>query len=580
MRSECSASRIVTTALFVLAGAISVFAQDGKLNLHVTPKQAYIFVDDRAISEASKHHSLSLKPGEHKIELVNYGYESVTRDVTITAGKTTNLEVALQAVGTKVGGPFGAIAIEKADRDAVLLNGKTPDFFVGHGDEFNTDFLWWKQELVVPPGPYQVTVLGGDKEIWSGSVNVPANQRVIIDVPKGVKKTVSWKRGEKLSSVPRFAAGVASATVAVAKPTAELSTTVAQLNCGDSSQLKWTSSDAPKIEISPVGSVAASGEQSVQPTQTTTYDLTAVGPGGTASSSVTVNVNSAVQAEVGLSPAEVQYKRVGDKIVEDGRTALNWKASNASNVSIDPLGAVDASGSRTLTVAPLKSDFGPVDETANYTLKATNQCGGVETRTVALHIVGSIEPGALSMRSVYFQTDRPGSLKSEAALLPSEKQALQTIADEFKKYLSFKSDAHLSLTGYADKRGPTAYNQRLSERRAQLAKRFLIEQGVPGANIETQAFGNQNNLTADQVKQLLDQDTDISAEVRGQIVKRLGNIVLAYNRRVDFTLSSTGQESARAYPFNTDDFAQLAERNGPRKPPLLETAAQRERMGN
>jgi outer membrane protein OmpA-like peptidoglycan-associated protein len=580
MRSECSASRIVATALFVLAGAISVFAQDGKLNLHVTPKQAYIFVDDRAISEASKHHSLSLKPGEHKIELVNYGYKSATRNVTISPGTTTDLEVALQPVGTKVGGPFGAIAIEKADRDAVLLNGKTPDFFVGHGDEFNTDFLWWKQELVVPPGAYQVTVLGGDKEIWSGSVNVPATQRVIIDVPKGVKKTVFWKRGEKLSSVPRFTAGVASATVAVAKPTAELSTTVAQLNCGDSSQLKWTSTDAPKIEISPVGSVAASGEQSVQPTQTTTYDLTAVGPGGTASSSVTVNVNSTVQAEVGLSPAEVQYKRVGDKIVEDGSTALNWKASNASNVSIDPLGSVDASGSRTLTVVPQKSDFGPVDETVNYTLKATNQCGGVETRTVALHIVGSIEPGALSMRSVYFQTDRPGSLKSEAALLPSEKQALQTIADEFKKYLSFKADAHLSLTGYADKRGPTAYNQRLSERRAQLAKRFLIEQGVPEANIETQAFGNQNNLTADQVKQLLDQDTDISAEVRGKIVKRLGNIVLAYNRRVDFTLSSTGQESARAYPFKADDFAELAERNGPRKAPLVEMAAQKERTGN
>ena len=580
MRSECSASRIVSTALFCLAGAISVFAQDGKLTLHVTPKQAYIFVDDRAISEASKHRSLSLNPGEHKIELVNYGYAPVTRNVTITPGKTSTLEVALQPVGAKVGGPFGAIAVEKADRDAVLLNGKTPDFFVGHGDEFNTDFLWWKQDLVVPPGAYQVTVLGGDKEIWSGSVHVPANQRVIIDVPKGVKKTVSWKRGDKLSSVPRFTAGVASATVAVAKPTAELSTTAAQLNCGDSSQLKWNSSDAPKVEISPVGSVAASGEQSVQPRQTTTYDLTAMGPGGTASSSVTVNVNSAVQAEVTLSPAEVKYKRVGDKIVEDGSTALNWTATNASNVSIDPLGTVDASGSRTLTVVPQESDFGPVDETVNYTLKATNQCGGVETRTVALHVVGSIEPGALSMRSVYFQTDRPGSLKSEAALLPSEKQALQTIAEEFKKYLSFKSDAHLLLTGYADRRGRTAYNQRLSERRVQLARRFLIEQGVPEANIEAQAFGNKDNLTTDQVKQLLDQDSNISAEVRGQIVKRLGNIVLAYNRRVDFTLSSTGQESAREYPFNTDDFAKLAERNGPRRPPLVEMAAQKERTGN
>ena len=123
-------------------------------------------------------------------------------------------------------------------------------------------------------------------------------------------------------------------------------------------------------------------------------------------------------------------------MVEDSTAALNWSATNASDVAIDPLGAVDASGSRTLTVAPQKSDFGPVDETVNYTLKATNECGGAETQTVALHIVGSIEPGALSMRSVYFQTDRPGSLKSEAALLASEKQALQTIAEEFKKYLT------------------------------------------------------------------------------------------------------------------------------------------------
>ena len=114
----------------------------------------------------------------------------------------------------------------------------------------------------------------------------------------------------------------------------------------------------------------------------------------------------------------------------------------------------------------------------------------------------------------------------------------------------------------------------------QLARRFLIEQGVPEANIEAQAFGNKDNLTTDQVKQLLDQDSNISAEVRGQIVKRLGNIVLAYNRRVDFTLSSTGQESAREYPFNTDDFAKLAERNGPRRPPLVEMAAQKERTGN
>jgi outer membrane protein OmpA-like peptidoglycan-associated protein len=490
MRSECPASRIVSTVLFLLVGAISVFAQDGKLNLHVTPKQAYIFVDDRAISEASKRPSLKLSAGEHKVELVNYGYKPVTRTVTITAGKNTELEVTLEAVASKVSGPFGAITIEGANHDAVLLNGKTPDFFVGNGDEFNHDW-WWKQELVVPPGRYQVTVQRGDKDVSYSSVEVPAKQRVVLDASKGVRKTVSWSRGEKLAAIPRFTAGIASATVAVSKPTAELAATAAQLNCGDSSQLKWTSSDAPQVDIKPVGQVEASGEQTIQPKQTTTYDLTALGPGGTATSSVTVNVNSAIQADISLSPAETHYKRVGDKVVEESNTAINWSATNASNVAIESLGSVAASGSRTLTVAPQKSDFGPVDETVNYTLKATNECGGAETKTVALRIVGSIEPGALSMRSVYFQTDRPGSLKSGAALLPSEKQTLQTIAEEFKKYLAFKSDAHLVLTGYADRRGPKAYNQGLSERRAELAKRFLIEQGVPEANIETQAFGKE-----------------------------------------------------------------------------------------
>ena len=342
MRSECTASRIVFIGLFLLASGISGFAQNGKLKLRVTPKQAYVFVDDRAISEASKHPSLSLSAGEHKVELVNYGYQPVTRTVTITAGKTTNLEVALEAVAAKVAGPFGAIAIEGVDRDAVLLNGKTPDFFVGHGDEFNTDFLWWKQELVVAPGTYQVSIQSGDKEAWSGPVDVPVNQRVIVDASKGVRKTVPWSRGEKLGTAPRFTAGVASATVAVAKPTAELAATTAQLNCGDSSQLKWNSTDAPEVEIKPVGAVAASGEQAVQPKHTTTYDLTAIGPGGTATSTVTVNVNSAIQANLSLSSAETHYKRVGDKVVEDSTAALNWNATNASNVAIDPLGAVDA----------------------------------------------------------------------------------------------------------------------------------------------------------------------------------------------------------------------------------------------
>ncbi len=249
---------------------------------------------------------------------------------------------------------------------------------------------------------------------------------------------VPWHRGEKLATgVPRFRTGVASATVAVAKPIAALEASAAELNCGDVSQLKWTSSDAPQVEIGPVGPVPSTGEQAVQPKQTTTYTLKAVGPGGTADSSVAVNVNAAVQADLKLSPSVIQYKRVGDKVVEDDSAAISWSATNASTVAIDSLGGVETSGSRTLTLAPQKTDPGPVDETVSYTLKATNDCGGIQTQTVALRIVGSIEPGALSLRSVFFPTDRPRRAGSEAALLPSEKETLQTVAEEFKKYLAY-----------------------------------------------------------------------------------------------------------------------------------------------
>ncbi len=551
---------------------------DGKVAVHVTPKQAYVFVDGRAISEASKHHSLSLSAGDHKIVLANYGYTPETRNVTVTAGKTTDLDVTLQPVTSTVAGPFGAMTIEGAAHDAVLLNGKTPDFFVGHGDEFDHDW-GWKQELIVPPGTYQVSVLSGDKELWSGPVDVAANKRVVVDIPKGVRKTVDWPRSSKLTSIPRFTVGTASATVAVAKPTAQLSAAMAQVNCGDPAQLKWTSTDAPSVQISSIGPVASNGDQNVDAKQTTTYNLTASGPGGTATSSTTVNVNTAIQANLQLAPAEVHYRRIADKVVQDDSSALNWSAANASTVSIDQLGTVSATGNRPLQITPKKTTPGPIDETVTYTLTATNGCGGTETRTAALHIVGTIEQPEMQLsRSIYFPTNQPRNVKSDKGLLPSERESLKALADAFKTYLTADPNAHLVLGGHADKRGPANYNQSLSEWRAELAKRFLVEQGVPEADLETQAYGKEQNLTQDQVKQLLEQNTNLSAEERQKALAKIQTVVLANNRRVDVKLSTTGQESARTYPFNSTDYVALVDRGKPLESNPVVNAAQKEKV--
>jgi hypothetical protein len=180
------AFHLVIAVLLTLSGPTVVCAQDGKLKIHARPSEAYVFVDGQAMGEASR--TLTLAPGNHRIDLYNYGYVRVSRDVSVPRGATTHLNATLEPIASRVSGPWGSITLEGADRDAIFLNGRTPQFLVGHGDEFNHEW-WWKQELIVPPGTHQLTVVREGKEIWSGPVEVLANERVIVDIPQGVRKT-------------------------------------------------------------------------------------------------------------------------------------------------------------------------------------------------------------------------------------------------------------------------------------------------------------------------------------------------------------------------------------------------------
>ncbi len=551
----------ITLLLAVIVSflALPARAQEGKLRIHSVPPQAYVFVDGKAMHEASRG-AFKLSAGDHSVDIYNYGFKPASRKVAIVAGQTASLDVTLDAIPGNVSGPWGCITIEGPPRDAVLLDGETPDFFVGHIDEFNNEF-WLKQELIVPPGKHLLTILEADKEVWSGSVDVPANQRVVIDIPKGVRKTIPWPRGGQLTSLPRFKAGTASATVAVAKPTAQLSASSLQINCNGTTQLTWTTTDAPLVDISGLGKVDPSGQKSVQLCANTTYTLTASGPGGTAESSLSVAVNTSIQATLSASPAEVHYRRVGDKVLEQPTTTLSWSTSNATAISVDPLGSVDASGNRTLDISPQHTTAGPVDETFSYVLKASNPSGASETRTATVHLTGSIEPAEevkrletrLALRSIFFPTAQPTAESPNAGLVDSQQATLQALAADFKKYLEYKPDAVLTLNGHADPRGTVEYNKALSDRRVGTTKQFLIDRGIPAANIVTAGFGSQQELTADQVKDLIAQDTELSAADRKKILHNLAVIVLAQNRRVDVVLSTTGEESVRQFPFNAAD---------------------------
>ncbi len=171
----------------------------------------------------------------------------------------------------------------------------------------------------------------------------------------------------------------------------------------------------------------------------------------------------------------------------------------------------------------------------------------------------------LALHSIYFQTARPTEKNPGGGLLESQQEVLSDLATGFTRYLTFKPEAELILGGHADPRGSSAYNKALTERRVERAKRFLVEHGVPAGSIEVQAFGEEDNQTASQVKEQIAQNPDLSEADRRKMLGNLRVLVLANNRRLDISLSTTGQQSLRRYPFNAKDALRLLSTQGVEK---------------
>jgi len=555
---------VLGAIVLLSSAAVAQELKTGKLKISVSPKQAYAFVDGKAIGPGNR--TIKLEAGTHHLVVANYGFKFVEQDVSIDSHQTVPLDIKLEPAGGEVAGPRGRIQIEvgmrRAGDAAVLLNGKKPQYFVGHVDEFNNE-IGWHQELIVPPGTHQVTITRYGKELWFGSVTVAADQRVILDISNGKQVTKAWPRGSKElgTTVPRFHAGIASATVVVAPVAGTVSANPSKIDCNQKTLLAWTSGETVEADMSGLSPVPTTGEKAVSPRQTTVYELTAIGPGGVTKPGTTLEVNPVVQSSLNASPTEVRYRRIGDKVIEQGTTTLTWSSSNSDAASLDPLGSVDGGGSKSITLNPTQTGNGPVDEEFKYTLAATNACGGSDTKTVAVHLKGSIEPiPAVLLRSIFFPTDYPTKKYPELGLVRSQQEALTNLAAGFKQYLEYDADAKLSLGAYADERGPNKYNQALSELRAQRVKEFLVSQGIAADKIDTSAYGEENPLDKATVIDLQTRNPNQPQETRTRDFRATW---LAYNRRVDIVLLPTNAESVRFYPNQAADSEILWQRPKP-----------------
>ncbi len=73
-------------------------------------------------------------------------------------------------------------------------------------------------------------------------------------------------------------------------PTADITVVPDRIVRGQTAVLSWVTTSASQIDISGIGSVGRRGTETIYPTQTTTFHLTASGPGGSAEDSATITV--------------------------------------------------------------------------------------------------------------------------------------------------------------------------------------------------------------------------------------------------------------------------------------------------
>jgi len=117
------------------------------------------------------------------------------------------------------------------------------------------------------------------------------------------------------------------------QPTVTLSADPTSINKGDSSTLSWNSTNATQLTIAPeVGTVSAEGSAKVTPADSTTYTITASGPGGSANATARVTVSTPappVEAKPELDLNKIFYDAVRDAYFDFNKADIRQDARQA-----------------------------------------------------------------------------------------------------------------------------------------------------------------------------------------------------------------------------------------------------------
>jgi peptidoglycan-associated lipoprotein len=167
-----------------------------------------------------------------------------------------------------------------------------------------------------------------------------------------------------------------------------------------------------------------------------------------------------------------------------GGAVLAWRTTDATEVSIDGIGTVNAYGTQNVTPT----------ESTNYHLVARGP-GGSTDATASLTVAAAAAPPVSTSETMteqmFEQNVKPAFFDYDAYEIRPD---AQTVLAQNASFLAAHPTLKVVIGGYCDDRGSAEYNLALGENRANAAKQSLVNGGVSPDRVRTVSYGKEKQF--------------------------------------------------------------------------------------
>ena len=198
-------------------------------------------------------------------------------------------------------------------------------------------------------------------------------------------------------------------------------------------------------------------------------------------------VAAKVQAPPPAPPQPTVTLNVYPSAITQGQAAkLTWDAQNATDITLEAIGNVEASGTK---------DISPTEST---TYRIIAKGPGGSTDATARLTVNSPPPVAVdvqpSLRELFERNMKDAFFAYDSYNLDTETTQLLT---SDARFLQQHPELKFNVEGHCDERGSEEYNLALGASRAEAVKQALAANGIAGQRVTTSSVGKEKPFCAD-----------------------------------------------------------------------------------